>query len=400
MTMPGVDYCAAMVLLSEISVKSSMNLPTSVAERVKRVAICLARTNDAGGAEVVAYRLREKLEANRIDVEIVWIPHTFFPSVIYKSITERSKTDRIALSALGFVDVWLNFAETSLRALDYDLLVTLHWNTLYLRHPNMIVYFLHQERTAYDLYAHVAGNLSILGKAAFFAQAVSRRLVDRSVVSRIRSERMPVIAISRNVAKRLVRYWHVQARRIIYPGGYDPIFHDDSRDYVLYFGRLDWSVKRLSLVYSVARMLPEIPFVVAGGPLHRLVDPRILDLPNNVRLELFNGLCPMIEKARIYSHASCVLYPSLDEDFGIVPVEAMSAGKPCVVCTDGGGVTETVVHGKTGLVVPSTPEALALAVKQLHRSGASMKEDCEERAKMFSWDRCLDELFSEIQRSL
>ncbi|MGD0423340.1 MAG: glycosyltransferase family 4 protein [Candidatus Bathyarchaeia archaeon] len=367
---------------------------------MRRVAICLRKikNDDTGGAETVAYRILGKLEAEGIRAEILWVPDTFLTRTIPKRFVKQSVLAKMALSILTVLDVWLNFAITSLRHLDYDLVLTLQWNTLYLRHSNMMVYFLSHDRNAYDLYDYTSRYLNTFGKITLFLAAISRRLVDRSVIAKIRNGRIPVFAISRNVANRLEKYWRIQASRIIYPGGYEPdIFYDESREYVLYFGRLDWNIKRLSLVYDVARMLPEIPFVVAGGPLHQSVDTHILRPPDNVRLELFNGLCPINSKARIYSRSSCVLYPSRDEDFGIVPVEAMSAGKPCVACTDGGGVTETIIHGQTGLIVAPTPEALAVAVKHLHRYGASMKRACEERARIFSWDRCLSELSSEIQ---
>ena len=38
----------------------------------------------------------------------------------------------------------------------------------------------------------------------------------------------------------------------------------------------------------------------------------------------------------------------VDDDFGIVPVEAMAAGKP-VIALYKGGVRETVIEGKTGV---------------------------------------------------
>jgi glycosyltransferase involved in cell wall biosynthesis len=365
-----------------------------------KVGICIAETADIGGAEMVAYKLEDKLKANSIDADIIRVPYTSFPRPHVWEAGKRSTFAKIALAASAPVDVWLNFAETSLRELDRDLLVTLHWNTLYLRHPNVLAYFLSHDRSAYDLFAHTTKNLNSFGKVASAARSFSRRLVDMSVVARIRSGKIPLIAISRNVSRRLEKYWNVRPSRIIYPGGYDPEFYHASGDYVLYFGRLDWNLKRIGLVYGTARMLPQIPFVVAGGPLHWGVDPQILHPPRNVRLQPINGLCPMNRKVGIYAHASCVLYPTLDEDFGIVPVEAMSAGKPCIVCTDGGGVTETVIHGRTGLITPPTPQALAIAVRELHDHGESMKEACQERARLFSWERCLCELLSEIKERI
>ena len=80
---------------------------------------------------------------------------------------------------------------------------------------------------------------------------------------------------------------------------------------------------------------------------------------------LRNGQFPQDLRVDIYSKASCVVHPAYNEDYGIVPVEAMSAGKPCIACTDGGGVLETVIDGETGLIVDPSVEALVKAIKYL-----------------------------------
>lgn len=52
-----------------------------------------------------------------------------------------------------------------------------------------------------------------------------------------------------------------------------------------------------------------------------------------------------------------------DEDFGIVPVEAMSAGRP-VIAFDSGGVRETIVPGRTGMLFrEQNADLLAAAVE-------------------------------------
>jgi glycosyltransferase involved in cell wall biosynthesis len=73
------------------------------------------------------------------------------------------------------------------------------------------------------------------------------------------------------------------------------------------------------------------------------------------------------EKERAMREADIFAFPTLDECFGLVIVEAMSLGVP-VVATDEGGIPDIIEHGRTGLVVPKNdPGALADALGALIR---------------------------------
>jgi glycosyltransferase involved in cell wall biosynthesis len=67
-----------------------------------------------------------------------------------------------------------------------------------------------------------------------------------------------------------------------------------------------------------------------------------------------------------YRAADLVWYPTVvPEPLGLVPLEAMATGVPLVV-SDGGGMRETVEHGRTGMRVPlGQPSALAAASREL-----------------------------------
>ena len=68
------------------------------------------------------------------------------------------------------------------------------------------------------------------------------------------------------------------------------------------------------------------------------------------------------------AYARCrALVFTAEEDFGIVPVEAMASGRP-VIAYGRGGVLDTIVPGVTGLLFPEqTAESLITAVEALER---------------------------------
>ena len=87
------------------------------------------------------------------------------------------------------------------------------------------------------------------------------------------------------------------------------------------------------------------------GSLQRLADS--LNLSARVR---FHGLLDNTAKDELLSRCDCLCLPSTDrtEAFGVVLLEAMSAGKACVVSdVEGSGMSWLVEDGKTGLVTPT-----------------------------------------------
>jgi D-inositol-3-phosphate glycosyltransferase len=129
-------------------------------------------------------------------------------------------------------------------------------------------------------------------------------------------------------------------------------------------------------IEDLIRALPRVPgadLVVAGGPpaaelaahpyagkLRRLAAE--LRVTDRVRLL---GAVPAHEMPAVYRSADVVAATPWYEPFGLSPLEAMACGVP-VVATAVGGLTDTVVDGVTGdLVPPRDPRSLSAALRQL-----------------------------------
>jgi glycogen synthase len=107
------------------------------------------------------------------------------------------------------------------------------------------------------------------------------------------------------------------------------------------------------------------------------------------------------EMPAAYRASDLVWYPTIDEEpLGLVPIEAMACGIPLIV-SDSGGMRETVLHDRTGLVVPKgDAAALSAAAERLLRDAAlrnRLVENGLSQARKFNNDDYVDDLLALYQ---
>lgn len=115
---------------------------------------------------------------------------------------------------------------------------------------------------------------------------------------------------------------------------------------------------------AVARM-PSLRFMIHGdGPLRTNLEELALKLGLERNLT-FAGAFAKPQLADVLSNIDLIVLSSLYEGFGVSLVEGMAYGKPAVA-TAVGGISEVVVDGVTGILVPPrSPRALADAILTL-----------------------------------
>ena len=106
----------------------------------------------------------------------------------------------------------------------------------------------------------------------------------------------------------------------------------------MWLGRFT-QVKRPDLVVEIAKALPDLTFVMAGGG--ELFESCRVNAPENVKLVGFQ------DKNEMWKMADIGLCTSDSEGMPLSLIEAQMAGVP-VVSTDVGSVAEIVIDGKTG----------------------------------------------------
>jgi len=105
----------------------------------------------------------------------------------------------------------------------------------------------------------------------------------------------------------------------------------------------------------------------------------------------FLGRVPEGQKAQLFKTADIYVSPATGrESFGIVLLEAMSAGAP-IICSDIHGYRGVVRRDRDGLLVePGNADALAASMRRLiddPQLRAQLSRAGEERAQLFTWER-------------
>jgi glycosyltransferase involved in cell wall biosynthesis len=117
--------------------------------------------------------------------------------------------------------------------------------------------------------------------------------------------------------------------------------------------------------------------------------------------ELF-GRIPRDELLERMSRAHLVLATSVREGWGLVVTEANALGTPAVGY-DVPGLRDSVLSGKTGLLTPPAPEALAAAAISLLNDPdryARIRHSAIEWGSAHSWERTATELFVYLREAV
>ncbi|MBI2619372.1 MAG: glycosyltransferase [Ignavibacteriales bacterium] len=166
------------------------------------------------------------------------------------------------------------------------------------------------------------------------------------------------VANSNNVANRIQKYYGRSAAVIHAPvdTAAFPLSTDDEGYFLMVTALVPY--KRVDLAINAFHRFRKKLIVVGKGPDHRrlasMAGPTID----------FLGWQDDASLARLYGGCRALIFPGV-EDFGIVPLEAMSCGKPVVAFAEGGAL-ETVIDGVTGIFFnQQSPESLLQALEKL-----------------------------------
>jgi glycosyltransferase involved in cell wall biosynthesis len=347
-----------------------------------RVVICATQIPFAyGGAEMLVDSLRDELKTRGFEVDVVAIPFHW-----------PTRTELLKGSL-----AWRLVNLTEAAGKRIDLVIATRFPSYLIKHPNKVVWLIHQLRQAYDLLGTTYSDFSAAqprdAKALEMIRAMDRRTL---------SEARAVYTISGNVADRLRRFNGVEGEVLYPPPKLDRLYHSgDFGDYIFSIGRLD-PLKRFDLLIRAMKHT-ETPVrcrIAGTGPERETLQNLIDRLGLTARVELLGW----VENKDVIEHyANClgVYYAPYDEDYGYVTVEAFKAAKPMISTSDAGGVLEFVEDGVNGFIGSSeSPKEIGARIDLLFRDrekARAMGLAGQGRVREVTWDRVIEKLTGEAQ---
>jgi glycosyltransferase involved in cell wall biosynthesis len=336
------------------------------------IAVCNTQVPfTTGGAELLVETLINYLKRRGHEVVLISIPFSFSPfsstilsSIVWRMIEIKDITGRIP-----------------------DLVITTRFPTYLVKHPNKIAWLFHQHRAAYDLFDTDHSDFKNNAEGKYYRDLI--KTMDDNTLT----ETKKIFTISRNVTKRLKHFNGINSETLYVP----PLFSKDLRsgpyeDYVLSVGRLT-GMKRVDLLLrALVHTDPTIKAVIVGeGDQEENLKKLASDLGVAGRVD-FKGFVPEDELIALYAGSFAVVFPPVDEDLGLIAIEAFKSQKPVITCVDSGGPLEFVEDGMSGFVCQPDEKEIAekldllLADKEKCRSFGQVGLD---RVRDITWDNVI-----------
>lgn len=313
-----------------------------------KTAIVHDRLTEFGGAVRVALVLAKVLKADIYTGK--YNPNETYPNFNDFKIKEVNPIRDFPISQWHALVETLDAAKfSSLSELkNYDLLFTSgEWAHFASRQNQNNIWYCHTpNRVLYDLRQEIRSRLIPPWRPVFDLWVKFWTSRDQESVKRVRR----ILANSQNVRERVRKFYNMDAEVLYPPIDVKKFRSKSAENYWLSVQRIE-PEKRIEIQLKVFERIPKEKLVIVGEGKHGKeymgkISRWIERLPNvEWRREVSDK-----ELRDLYARCKAVIQTPLDEDFGLISVEAMASGKPCIA-VDEGGFKESIIHGETGLLV-------------------------------------------------
>ncbi len=215
-----------------------------------------------------------------------------------------------------------------------------------------------------------------------------------------------ILVNSYYTAAQVERIYHRRAE-VVYPGVDIREFKPrrEKEEFIFTIGRLS-KFKRIDLILKALAVLKQdrgkdIRLVVGGDGEERANLMKLAQKMGLSQQVYFTGRLPYEQVKEYMGKAKAVIFPTTNEPFGLVPLEAMACGTP-VIASNSGGPRETIIDGKVGfLFKPDDEFDLARKIDILSSDhDLNMKMVVAARKHVvenFSWERTTDRIYDALR---
>ncbi len=352
-----------------------------------------------GGTERVVENLARSLNGNQVHADIM----TFNMAKKWHPIWKNEvRGDNCKVYRIAAINV---FQGLNLNPLEMLLGSSVMPNPVFLRYLNDydILHFHDDVDMSFPVYSYLVKKPKIFQchSLANTYRSYKNRFFAKTVFGRIADTYTCVSGQSKNL---LVNLGISKSRVFQLPNGIEPDRFKPGKSKIdnmlLHVGR-GVRTKGLSVLLKSLKYLEEPVRLKIAGPIGDIQYMNEI-IGSNPKQKVgiheieFLGYVTDDKLLELYQTASIFVTPSLEEEFGIVNLEALSCETP-VVATGVGGITEIVKDDINGLLVPpNDPKKLAEAIRKLLKN-KELREEYGRNGRRtvkehFSWDSIAKQL--------
>jgi glycosyltransferase involved in cell wall biosynthesis len=298
-----------------------------------KIAVLHDRFMSFAGGENVAFEIAKTLDAPLYTAYIAHEAEGYLDQGVeiipfqQEKYIDSWKSKFIKREGLETLFISLDFETLDLS--DYDIVVSSHVLTKsYVPTPDQkVIHYCHSPpRWLFDLYRYRMGGLS--PRIHFIAKIYADWWRKRDLLCNNFIDMF--LTNSEVVRTRIQRYYHRDAK-IVYPPVETKKFRcGENEGYFLAINRL-YPEKRIDVMIEAFRKMPNMPLKIIGVGY----DEEYEEMAGGCTNIEFLGAVSEEEKLELLANCTAVISIPVDEDFGIVPIEAMASGKPVIGVCEG-----------------------------------------------------------------
>lgn len=180
------------------------------------------------------------------------------------------------------------------------------------------------------------------------------------------------------VTQKRIRRYFGRDSEVIYPPIYTENYKwEDDCEYFLMINRL-YPEKRVEVAINTFKMMPEEQLYIIGTGLDKQYK-KLAKGYNNIK---FLGQVSEKQKQILLSNCSALISIPMEEDFGIVPIEAFASGKPVIGVREGFTQYQIKPYVNGLFIDRASPLGLEKAIKEFQRCNWNIGE-IQEYAKKY-----------------